>query len=69
MKGSPDNPKCGFSKLMVEILKFYELEKYKYIDVMENPNVRDQVKLYSKWPTYPQLFIDGEFIGGSDVVN
>lgn len=36
---------------------------------MENPNVRDQVKLYSKWPTYPQLFIDSEFIGGSDVVN
>jgi len=50
-------------------LKFYELEKYKYIDVTEDPFIREQIKLYSKWPTFPQLFVDGELIGGSDVVN
>lgn len=69
MKGSPDAPRCGYSLLMVEILNFYGLQKYKYIDVFENPIIREQVRLYSKWPTYPQLFIDGELVGGSDVVN
>lgn len=68
MKGSPDSPRCGYSRLMVEILKYYGLKNYKHIDVLESPVIREQVRVYSKWPTYPQLFIDGELIGGSDVV-
>ena len=69
MKGTPDAPGCGYSKLMMEIIKFYKLQKFKYINVLDNDVVRQQVKIYSKWPTVPQLFIDGELIGGSDVVN
>ena len=69
MKGNPDAPRCGYSRLMVEILNFYGLNKYKHIDIFENPVIRQQVKIYSKWPTYPQLFVDGVFVGGSDVVN
>lgn len=69
MKGSPDAPECGYSRLMVEILRYYGLHnKYRYIDVLENEMVREQVKWYSKWPTYPQLFIGGEFVGGADIV-
>ena len=53
---------------MVEILKKYGITQYKSIDILENNIIREQVKVYSKWPTYPQLYINGEFIGGSDIM-
>jgi len=59
MKGTPESPACGYSNFVVELLKKYGLTDYKSVDVIENNIFRDQVKVYSKWPTYPQLFIDG----------
>lgn len=69
MKGTPEEPACGYSNFVVELLKKYGLTDYKAVDVIENNILRDQVKIYSKWPTYPQLFIDGELIGGSDILH
>ena len=54
---------------MVEILKKYGITEYKSIDILENNIIREQVKVYSKWPTYPQLYINGELIGGSDILH
>lgn len=76
MKGTPLNPQCGYSNFVVELLKKYGnisiylgLNEYKSINVLENPIIREQVRLYSKWPTYPQLYIDGQLIGGSDILH
>lgn len=69
MKGTPDAPKCGYSNFVVEILKKYGLTNYKAIDILDNNIIREQVKIYSKWPTYPQLYIKGELIGGSDILH
>lgn len=69
MKGTPESPACGYSNFVVELLKKYGLTDYKAVNVLASPIYRDQVKLYSKWPTYPQLFIAGELIGGSDILH
>ena len=69
MKGTPEAPECGYSNFVVELLKKYGLTDYKSLDVKENNIFRDQVKVYSKWPTYPQLFVDGELVGGSDILH
>lgn len=69
MKGTPESPACGYSNFVVELLKKYGLTDYKSVDVIENNIFRDQVKVYSKWPTYPQLFIDGQLVGGSDILH
>lgn len=69
MKGTPESPSCGYSNFVVELLKKYGITDYKSVDVIENNVFRDQVKVYSKWPTYPQLFIDGELVGGSDILH
>lgn len=77
MKGTPLNPQCGYSNFVVELLKKYGtffswklgLNEYKSVNVLENPIIREQVRLYSKWPTYPQLYIDGQLIGGSDILH
>ena len=68
MKGTPLTPQCGYSNFAVELLKKYGLIEYKAINVLDDSIVREQVKIYSKWPTYPQLYIDGELIGGSDIL-
>jgi len=67
MKGTPDAPKCGFSMAIINMLKILEV-KYKGINVLENPSLRDGIKEFSDWPTIPQLYIKSEFIGGSDIV-
>lgn len=69
MKGSPEAPRCGYSNFVVEILKKYGITEYKAIDILDNNIIREQVKLYSNWPTYPQLYINGELIGGSDILH
>lgn len=61
-------PQCGYSNFTVELLKKYGLTEYKAINILEDTIIREQVKIYSKWPTYPQLYIDGELIGGSDIL-
>jgi len=70
MKGSPDAPQCGFSATTVQILDFVlpEGRRYEAVDVLSNPEVRDGIKAYSNWPTIPQLYVKGEFIGGCDIV-
>ena len=67
MKGSPVFPQCGFSAAVVQILTLLEV-KFKGIDVLTDPSLRDGVKQYSEWPTIPQLYVKGEFVGGCDIV-
>jgi len=67
MKGTPDAPQCGFSMAVSNILKILEV-KFKGINVLEDQNLRDGIKIYSDWPTIPQLYIKNEFVGGCDIV-
>ena len=67
MKGSPDAPQCGFSMAVSNVLKHLEI-KFTGINILEDPDLRDGIKIYSEWPTIPQLYIKGEFIGGCDIV-
>tara|TARA_B100001057_G_C22855173_1_gene952422 strand:+ start:2216 stop:2524 length:309 start_codon:yes stop_codon:yes gene_type:complete len=67
MKGNPNQPKCGFSARTVEALIQCEAE-FSYIDILENPDVRATLPSVSEWPTFPQLFVDGELIGGCDII-
>ena len=67
MKGSPDFPQCGFSGRVVQILEACGAE-FSSADVLTDPELREGIKAYSKWPTIPQLYIQGELIGGSDIV-
>ncbi|MCW3480475.1 Grx4 family monothiol glutaredoxin [Neisseriaceae bacterium JH1-16] len=68
MKGSPKFPQCGFSARAVQILQGCGLESFTAIDVLADPAVRQGIKEYSNWPTIPQLYVNGEFIGGSDIM-
>ena len=67
MKGTPDSPQCGFSMTVSNILKHLQIN-FKGINVLEDPNLRQGIKDYSDWPTIPQLYINGEFVGGCDIV-
>ena len=67
MKGTPSFPQCGFSARAVHILHDSKIS-YKSIDVLEDMDIRNGIKEYASWPTIPQLYVDGEFIGGSDIM-
>jgi len=67
MKGTPDSPQCGFSMAVSNVLKHLNV-KFKGINILEDQNLRQGIKDYSDWPTIPQLYIKGEFIGGCDIV-
>ena len=67
MKGTPDAPQCGFSMAVVNIFKILELN-FKSVNVLENQNIREGIKVYSDWPTIPQLYVKNEFIGGCDII-
>jgi monothiol glutaredoxin len=67
MKGVPDAPQCGFSGVVVQILKALEVE-FASVNVLEDYAVREGIKEFSSWPTIPQLYVKGEFIGGCDIV-
>ena len=67
MKGSPDFPQCGFSGMAAQILQQLGT-RFASVDVLADNNVREGIKQYSNWPTIPQLYIKGEFIGGSDIM-
>jgi monothiol glutaredoxin len=67
MKGTPVFPQCGFSATVVQILSHIGV-KFKGIDVLSDSSVRDGIKEYSSWPTIPQLYVKGEFVGGCDIV-
>ncbi len=67
MKGTPDFPQCGFSMRTVQALKACEAE-FAYVDVLAKPEVRQNLPKVSNWPTFPQVFVNGELIGGCDIV-
>lgn len=67
MKGTPQFPMCGFSGQVVQILDYLGIP-YKGVNVLDNQDVREGIKTYSNWPTIPQLYVKGEFIGGCDIV-
>jgi monothiol glutaredoxin len=68
MKGTKDFPQCGFSGRVAQILGYLGLE-YQDINVLEDMSVREGIKSYSNWPTIPQLYVKGEFVGGADIVS
>ncbi|MFZ6847676.1 Grx4 family monothiol glutaredoxin [Undibacterium sp. RuRC25W] len=69
MKGTAQFPQCGFSGRAVQVLKACGVQSLVTINVLEDPEVRQGIKEFSNWPTIPQLYVKGEFIGGSDIMN
>src|SRR5215467_9042317 len=67
MKGTPAFPQCGFSAVTVQILQHLGVP-FKAVNVLEDPEIRDGIKVFSNWPTIPQLYVKGEFVGGCDIV-
>jgi monothiol glutaredoxin len=67
MKGTPEQPRCGFSSLVVQVLDHLGVE-YVGVDVLQDDGLREGIKVYSDWPTIPQLYLKGEFVGGADIV-
>ncbi len=67
MKGTPVAPQCGFSAAVVQVLNHLGV-KFKGVDVLEDPGLRQGIKEFSSWPTIPQLYVKGEFVGGCDIV-
>jgi len=68
MKGSPNQPQCGFSAQSVQALMACG-ERFAYVDILTNPEIRANLPKYANWPTFPQLWVDGELIGGCDIIN
>lgn len=68
MKGSPDFPQCGFSARAVQVLRACGVEEFFSVDVLQDADIRQGIKDFANWPTIPQLYVNGEFIGGSDIV-
>jgi monothiol glutaredoxin len=67
MKGSPNQPQCGFSARTVEALMACG-ERFAYVDILSNPEIRSTLPQYGNWPTFPQLWVNGELVGGCDIV-
>ena len=68
MKGTPQMPQCGFSNLAVQVLNACGVQEFHSVDVLADPEIRQGIKEYSNWPTVPQLYVNGEFVGGSDIM-
>ena len=67
MKGSPEQPQCGFSAQVIQILMSCG-KRFAYVDVLSNPEIRQNLPAVSNWPTFPQLFVEGELVGGCDII-
>ena len=67
MKGTPTFPQCGFSSVVAQILNYLQVD-YESVNVLEDMEIREGIKQFSNWPTIPQLYVKGEFIGGCDIV-
>lgn len=67
MKGTPDFPQCGFSGRSVQVLRACKAD-FTFVNIFEDPELRDALKEYSNWPTYPQLYIKGQLVGGCDII-
>jgi len=68
MKGNPNQPQCGFSQRATQILMACG-QKFAYVDILSNPDIRSNLPKVSEWPTFPQLFVDGELVGGCDIMS
>ena len=68
MKGTPQMPQCGFSNLAVQVLNACGVHEFTSVNVLADPAVRQGIKDYANWPTVPQLYVNGEFVGGSDIM-
>ena len=68
MKGNPQAPQCGFSATAVQILKACGVNTFASVDVLADPDIRQGIKDFSNWPTVPQLYVKGEFVGGCDIM-
>ncbi|KAM9391460.1 glutaredoxin-related protein 5, mitochondrial-like [Pholidichthys leucotaenia] len=68
MKGTPAQPMCGFSNAVVQILRMHGVDQYAAYNVLEDQELREGVKLFSNWPTIPQVYFNGEFVGGCDIL-
>ena len=69
MKGNPSFPQCGFSANAVRILSACGVDNFFSVNVLEEPEIRQGIKEYASWPTIPQLYVNGEFVGGSDIMS
>lgn len=67
MKGTPDEPQCGFSAQVISVLKTYDVP-FKTFNILDDEDIRRGIKEYSDWPTVPQLYVNGEFVGGCDIL-
>jgi monothiol glutaredoxin len=68
MKGTPDFPQCGFSQLAVQVLNACGVQQFHSVNVLADAEIRQGIKEYANWPTIPQLYVNGEFVGGSDIM-
>ncbi|HYC38836.1 MAG TPA: Grx4 family monothiol glutaredoxin [Usitatibacter sp.] len=68
MKGSPQFPQCGFSATASQLLKMSGAQEIFTVDVLQDPEIREGIKQYANWPTIPQLYVNGEFVGGCDIM-
>ena len=68
MKGSPQFPQCGFSATATQLLKMSGAAEVFTVDVLQNPEIREGIKQFANWPTIPQLYVNGEFVGGCDIM-
>jgi monothiol glutaredoxin len=68
MKGSPQSPQCGFSATATQLLKMAGVAELFTVDVLQNPDIREGIKTFANWPTIPQLYVNGEFVGGCDIM-
>lgn len=68
MKGTQDAPMCGFSAVVVQVMDRLSVKDYKVVNVLEDPEIRQGIKEFTDWPTIPQLYVKGEFIGGCDII-
>ncbi len=68
MKGSPEMPQCGFSAKTSQIMNTFDVD-YAFVDVLSNPDIRQTLPQYAEWPTFPQLYIKGELVGGCDIIS
>jgi len=68
IKGTPETPRCGFTKELINLLSKANITDYKTFDILQDENVRQKLKEYSSWQTYPQIYVNGQFIGGLDIL-
>jgi len=68
MKGTPQMPQCGFSAMAVQVLQACGVQRFAAVNVLADPEIRQGIKEYANWPTIPQLYVNGEFVGGADIL-